>query len=316
VGQTGIGALAQAKQRVPGQCPYCRGSSTFAFSAKDWNQRTSRRQFKYLLCSKCSLIFIEPQPDDLAPFYVNEQYDVPADLRALESRADSQAWKVEILKSLVSGGSLFEVGPATGEFAFAARAAGYRPKLAEMDRNCCDFLRNALHLDVVQTSRPAECLGSGHKYDAICLWQAIEHIPDFWELLANAADSLSAHGVIVLSTPNPRSLQARFLGRYWPHIDAPRHLYLISQTWFRAFAARYNLSIVMNTTKDVGSTGLNYYGWCLAVRNLSHNMLSESHTQSIAARITKKVRRWEEVEGRGCSYTIAFRKKPSYEAGT
>lgn len=292
-----------------GQCPYCLGASRYAYSAADWNQHTSKEKFAYRVCSECSLIFMDPAPDNLARYYINEQYDIPADRGAFQPRADSQSWKVDILKNLVAGGRLFEVGPATGEFAFAARKAGFLPKLAEMDAKCCAFLRDILGLDVIQTERPADCLGTGDKYDAICIWQAIEHIPNFWELLSRASDSLSSRGVIVVSTPNPRSLQARILGRYWPHIDAPRHLYLISQDWFRAFALRHNLSIVMNTTRDVGSTDLNYYGWYLAVRNLSHGMLPELRVQAMASRITHAVRDREESEGRGCSYTIAFKKR-------
>src|SRR5262249_42471636 len=175
--------------------------------------------------------------------------------RVFQLRAESQLWKVDILKRWVSHGSLFEVGPATGEFAFVARQAGFRPKLAETDEQCCRFLRDELGLDVIQTSDPAGCLAREDQYDAICIWQAIEHIPEFWKLMDRAVDRLIEGGVVVISTPNPRSMQGRILGRYWPHVDTPRHLYLIPQEWFRSLARARNLSVVLDTTRDVGSIG-------------------------------------------------------------
>jgi hypothetical protein len=273
------------------------------------NQRTSRDRFRYYLCNECSLRFIEKIPEDLRGFYLNEQYDIPPpDRNGFQPRVESQRWKVDILKTLVPHGSLFEVGPATGEFAFAARQAGFKPKLAEMNERCCRFLRGVLDLDVVHTSDPAGCLASEIHYDAICIWQTLEHIPEFWKLMDRTVDRLASDGVLVVSTPNPMSVQARILGRFWPHVDTPRHLYLIPQKWFRAFAEGRGLSVVLDTTRDVGSLGLNYYGWYLAVRNVIRGKLADHRIHSMARWITNAFRRLEETEGAGCSYTIALRK--------
>jgi len=271
------------------------------------NQRITTEHFRYSLCQSCALTFIEEIPRNLGRYYANEQYDVPANLQSFRPRAESQRWKVEILRSLVPQGDLLEVGPATGEFAYAAHENGFRPTVFEMDPNCSRFLRDVLGLNVVQTADPAARLDS--EYDAICLWQAIEHIPEFWKLMEKSVLHLRAGGVLVMSTPNPRSLQARWLGRFWPHLDAPRHLYLIPQNWMRGFAAKHRLKVVLGTTRDVGSTGLNYYGWLLAVRNAFGRRQTDRWTERIAGRITSTLRRWEEEEGEGCSYTIALRKE-------
>lgn len=288
-------------------CPYCGGSAKFMFSLSDTNQRTCADKFRYYRCYECSLLFIEQIPKELGKIYLHEQYDIPRDKTGFQPRAASQQWKVDILKSLVEPCSLFEVGPATGEFAFVARQAGFAPKLAEMDGPCCQFLRE-LGLEVVQTSDPVRCLASENEYKAICIWQAIEHIPEFWKLMEIAAERLVAGGVIVVSTPNPVSFQAKLLGRFWPHLDVPRHLYLIPPKWFRSFACKHGLSVILETTRDVGSLGLNYYGWYLAVRNLSGGLLTDRHVQTVARKITDRFRRFEEVEGKGCCYTIAFQK--------
>lgn len=304
-----------SQQDTRPKCPSCGGAARQAFSAKDWNQHTSDDNFNYFNCDICKLTFIESIPKNLDQYYLNEQYNAPVSISELLPRANAQGWKVDILKSFVEGGSLLEVGPATGEFAYMARQAGFKPKLLEMDENCCKFLREVLDLDVTQTNTPSEYLisnhtiASGRKFDAICIWQAIEHIPEFWKLLDAAVDCLDSNGVLVVSTPNPTSLQALALGRRWPHIDAPRHLYLIPQDWFVSFAHRHNLSIELKTTRDVGSLGLNYYGWYLAVRNYLPRKVSDRWIQRIARWITRGVRRSEEAEGGGCSYTVVFRQR-------
>lgn len=290
-------------------CPYCGGASRRRFEAKDWNQRASTRSFPYRECASCSLVFIEHVPDDLAAHYLNEQYDIPATAEGFEARAQGQHWKVDLLGRLAAPGPLLEVGPATGEFAFAARQAGYAPTLLEMDAACCRFLSERLRLPVVQTADPAACLEGPARYAAVCVWQAIEHIPAFWSLLERAAGRLAAGGVIVVSTPNPQALQARLLGRYWPHLDAPRHLYLIPRAWMRTFARQQGLEVALDTTRDPGSLGLNYYGWLVAVQNATRRKVSQS---AAAALLTRRLAAlfapWEAREGAGAAYTVALRK--------
>lgn len=289
-------------------CPYCAQESRPLYPAKDWNQRSSTEAFRYRRCRVCSLTFIEKIPEDLAQYYLNEQYGIPADAEGFGPRSESQRWKVDILRSLAAPCPLLEVGPATGEFALAARKAGYLPKLLEMDADCCRFLRDALEMDVVQTMEPAAFLASSAQYDAICIWQAIEHIPDFWTLMERAAERLATGGVMILSTPNPTSLQARLLGRFWPHLDAPRHLYLIPQAWMRAFARKHGLQVVLDTTRDTGSLALNGYGWYLAVRNALRERASNRAVEFVAARLASLFGPMEARESWGCSYTVAFRR--------
>jgi 2-polyprenyl-3-methyl-5-hydroxy-6-metoxy-1,4-benzoquinol methylase len=299
-----------SRPRSSRPCPYCGSSSRRAFAARDWNQHTSDERYQYRICTTCSLTFIDSVPAELSRVYRQEQFDIPAtsDREAFQARADAQAWKADILKSLVPTGALLEVGPATGEFAYVARQAGFTPTLVEMDGDCCRFLREVLGLDVLEAADPGDALG-GKRYEAICLWQTIEHIPEFWGLLSRCGDALASGGILIVSTPNPESLQARILCGYWPHVDAPRHLYLVPPAWLDRFAAGRGLDVVMNTTRDVGSLGLNYYGWYLAIRNHARGLWSESRVQRAAAWVTERLRPRESVEGAGCSFTTAFRKK-------
>jgi 2-polyprenyl-3-methyl-5-hydroxy-6-metoxy-1,4-benzoquinol methylase len=244
----------------------------------------------------------------MGPYYVNEQYDVPVDMASFDARAHSQRWKVDLVKGFASGGDLLVIGPATGEFSYAAQKAGFRATMLEMDEQCCRFIKDVLRMEVQRTADPASALGQLGMFDVVCIWQAIEHIPHFWTVLTRSVEVLRPNGVILVSTPNPNAFQARILRRFWPHLDAPRHLYLIPQTWMQAFAQKVGASVVLNTTRDVGSLGLNYYGWYLAVRNVCRGKVTSRAIDRVAQRTANLFRRWEAIEGKGSSYTMALRK--------
>ncbi|WP_316189684.1 methyltransferase domain-containing protein [Bradyrhizobium sp. SZCCHNS1054] len=287
------------------RCPYCDSRAWFRFSAQDWNQRSTQDVFAYFGCSSCGLVFMDPLPEDLAQYYVHEQYDIPQEIAHFDERAQGQRWKLDILRAYCPEGRLLEVGPATGEFATLARNEGFRPTLIEMDPACCVFLRKMGH-KVIESADPERALDELGEFDAVCIWQVIEHIPNFWSLVNKAASHLRPGGVILISTPNPDSFQAHLLGRRWPHADAPRHIYLISPKWFARVAHSWGVRVALSTTTDVGSIGLNYYGWYLWIRNRFGKLVSGPTVDRWAAKLTAAFSRWERAEGGGCSYLIVF----------
>ena len=287
-------------------CPFCRHPALPLYKATDWNQDATPKTFAYAKCTKCELTFQNPLPESVADFYVHEQYDVPAPDYDFLPRANTQKWKLDLLPEL-PGNRMLEIGPATGEFATVARNAGFDITVIEMDGACCDYLRDTLKHDVIQSNDPIASMPD-EKFDAICAWQVIEHIPKFWRWIEAAARRLKPGGIIVLATPNPNSFQARALGRYWPHLDAPRHLYLIPTTWYYAMANRSGVRVRSITTLDAGSIGLNNSGWHLFLRNWFGKVLPTRVNHIAAAALSRLFRRWEHAEGLGASYVVVLEK--------
>lgn len=68
------------------------------------------------------------------------------------------------------------------------------------------------------------------KFDAICMWDVIEHI---WDPLTTSSQLLSylnPGGKIFISTPNIGSPIARFMGKYWHFMTPPEHLSFFSRS--------------------------------------------------------------------------------------
>jgi len=96
-----------------------------------------------------------------------------------------------------------------------------------MNKQCCDFIQNELGIRTIQVNNLVAAFEGLSGYDVITLWQVMEHLPDPWSTLKAAVEKLLPGGILVISAPNPASFQFRVLGRFWTHVDAPRHLTLI-----------------------------------------------------------------------------------------
>jgi len=62
-------------------------------------------------------------------------------------------------------------------------------------------------------------------FDEIVIWHVLEHLPDPRATLEEAFRILRPGGRLIVAVPNFSSLQARWAGADWFHLDLPRHLY-------------------------------------------------------------------------------------------
>jgi SAM-dependent methyltransferase len=62
-------------------------------------------------------------------------------------------------------------------------------------------------------------------FDTVIIWHVLEHVRNPDEVLLEVARILKTGGRIIVAVPNYSSLQARWAGSAWFHLDLPRHLY-------------------------------------------------------------------------------------------
>jgi SAM-dependent methyltransferase len=65
-------------------------------------------------------------------------------------------------------------------------------------------------------------------FDAVTLWDVLEHLHDPVASLREIRRILKLDGVLVIRVPNANSWDAALFGRYWAGLEPPRHLYVFT----------------------------------------------------------------------------------------
>jgi SAM-dependent methyltransferase len=294
---------------VSGLCPLCRTKVEILFRTKDFNRRISDREFEYHRCPACGLILLSHVPDDLSPYYPAEYYPVPQSVAELLERAKPEAYKLEIVLSHVRSGRLLEVGPAYGNFACLAKEAGFDVVTVEMDSRCCRFLENTLGVRAINSLNVETAVAPLDSLDVAALWHVVEHLRAPWTALEAIARKIRPGGILVIATPNPLAWQFRVLGRRWPHVDAPRHLFLIPPAALSEFLRGVGFQVVSLTTTDFGSIGWNTFGWQVWLGNYFRSQPMKVGTHLAGRLLGKILSPVERREGTGSAYTLVAMKE-------
>src|SRR3954471_4301260 len=290
------------------RCTACGGSAALAFVAKDLNRRITNEDFPYYKCSSCGLVFLDPLPPNLGRYYPGSYHDIPRSVDELLSRRRGESYKLEALER-VSGRRLLEIGPSFGAFAALAKQAGFDVKTIEMDEQCCRFIRDVVGIPAEHTSDVAAALRRAGRYDAIAMWHSLEHLPNPWEVLDELPRHLEPGGSLLFATPNPESLQFRFFGPRWVHLDAPRHVNLIPHGVLEERLRKAGMRRMYFTTEDSGARECNLLGW-IASSKMSIPRWERSRLASAAWKLAIPPSRLIERGRYGAAYTIGLVKSP------
>jgi SAM-dependent methyltransferase len=121
-------------------------------------------------------------------------------------------------------GRLLDVGCASGLFLRHAMDAGWDVVGVEPAEGLC---RTARELLGPQAEIHGSTLQATHfnpaSFDAITLWDVLEHVPDPVSFLERCASVLKPGGYLFAKVPDLDSLQSRLLGSRWPLL-LPEHL--------------------------------------------------------------------------------------------
>jgi 2-polyprenyl-3-methyl-5-hydroxy-6-metoxy-1,4-benzoquinol methylase len=187
-------------------------------------------------CAGCGLLALHPQPtpETLAQLYAESYYHSDASVsRGYDGYvADAENWRLTFrdrLRFLPANGRLLDVGAAAGYFVEQARLAGWDAEGIEPSEWASRYAREALGQPV--TTGMLEAAGyADARFDAVTMWEVIEHIPDPQRFLGEAARVLKPGGVLALSTPDAGSLMARLSGDRWlGWHKIPEHLYFFDR---------------------------------------------------------------------------------------
>ncbi len=291
-------------------CPLCNNKSKLFFRATDVNRKITREIFHYYRCRSCGLIFLAPIPNDIGQYYPNNYYSIPCSANELAKAAQFERYKIDIVTQFATRrGRLLEIGPAYGSFIYLAKEAGFDAEAIEMDPNCCRFMSEIVGIKAIQSNDPQEALKSVENYDVIALWHVIEHLPDPWKTLEAIANKLLPGGILVIAAPNPEAFQFRVLGRFWPHVDAPRHVNLIPLSLLGERMQSYGLKKIWSSITDKGALGWNTFGWVYFFTNFTTSRFLKT-ILAIIGRITSIILGpIERMKCLGSAYTVVYQRE-------
>lgn len=287
--------------------PNCQATEINAYEVGDRNRSKPKPVFNYLKCTRCGTLRIDKIPEDLSSYYPPDYYRMP-NLRAIEAKARKETFKISLVNKYLQSGSFLEVGPAFGIFATQVKKQGFQVSAIEMDAQCCEFLNNVAHIPTEQSTEPELAMKNAPLQNGIALWHVIEHLPNPWALIDIAAAKLGPGGYLFIATPNPESFQHELMGKNWPHIDAPRHLYLISSRSIIQHAQTCGLELVHLSTRDSYTKQMNRFGWQRMLMNLVPTFPLKAVMYGIGYGLAFLMSPWDNKEGRGSAYTMVLRK--------
>lgn len=236
---------------LPATCPICGsgdvrrpfasvagvGPATVS-SAIVGSSRSAVHPIRLRACRACGAAWQDPPP---GPDLVTAAYREMRDERYLEEEATRRRSLRRALglverRAGPRRGRLLDVGCSAGLFAEIARASGWDVLGVEPSRWLAARAQERLGGGVL-CARFEEVDLEPASFDAVCLWDVLEHVPDPQAFLAKAAAALRPGGLLALNVPNIRSWIARALGRRWPLL-LPEHLFFFSPASLRLLLER------------------------------------------------------------------------------
>ena len=212
-----MGALTETKAA----CPVCGHASSRALFVRDG--------YRIHRCRVCSLRFADPRPSphDLAAVYAAGYFDDkgwvgdPASDSTYMTRCYGEV-APSINRAFPSRGRLLDVGCATGAFIAAAAADGWTVSGLEYSEDAAARGRDA-GLDV-RAGELADGAFDGETFDVITAWHVVEHLVDPVADLRRIRAMTRPGGLLVVETPNDRSIGAKIRGERWAQIRPPEHI--------------------------------------------------------------------------------------------
>jgi 2-polyprenyl-3-methyl-5-hydroxy-6-metoxy-1,4-benzoquinol methylase len=237
-------------QEVLTQCPVCSGSDFSTFlEGKDYF--LSNESFVIQSCKECGFKFTNPRPDSnsIISYYDSEKYishnakngGLTTTIYRL-ARYFSIRNKYAIIKSHSPGKRILDIGCGTAELLNYCQKKRMEVHGVEPNEKAREFAKTKYSLNIVGNLN--ELKEKGEKFDCICLWHVLEHLPSLTQSLEDISCLLQIEGIIIIAVPNSESWDAKHYKKFWAAYDLPRHLYHFSEKSIIRLLKNHALGII------------------------------------------------------------------------
>ena len=229
------------------RCNFCNSDNAkFLYKGKDrMIRKKSDKEFPIYQCLICGLAYLNPQPEwrELEYFYGGDYYtNVSADVKRnifyrtlrkikravfgapnpkfwnfgksegkfLDVGCGSGAYESYIMKNY-PGWEFYGVEPSAASYHLANKIKGFR--VFNGDLKSANYGNNF--------------------FDVILMSHSLEHMSDPMRILEECFRILKPGGRLIAAVPNFDCPARKLFGRYWVHLDAPRHLFHFSENMLK-----------------------------------------------------------------------------------
>jgi SAM-dependent methyltransferase len=249
----GVAALEEVDpryERVPA-CDLC-GRAADTDRIVFWKHNTP-----VVRCAGCGLLYTNPRwkAEHLFGRYNAaywEHYIETVRHTAFDPAANARRWNpfIDALEVIGGPGRVLDVGSATGEFLAAARARGWAAYGVETAPVAAEYAARTHGVEVYVGALDSVPWPDG-AFDAVTLWDVIEHVPSPRAYIERAARLLRPGGMLGLTTPNIHSLNYLLLGPAWEVIGPNEHLHYFSARTLERLLRRAGFAIHALSTMHV-----------------------------------------------------------------
>jgi len=235
------------------QCPVCKAEITkVLFKSENRHGRLLQvppAEFNVTQCTVCGLVGL-PEVDTNEAYYklyYPQGYHSPKQsslLTLIWGRFSSFLVRRKInliTRYIETPCKLLDVGCGPGGFLKQLESCSFDAHGLEPVQEAVEAAQQA-GLEVTRGNILTSAL-TPESYDVVTLWHVFEHLKDPVPALNKLYRILKPGGILVMTMPNVNSMAAHVGGKYWFHLDSPRHLWLYNETNIKTLLSAANFKV-------------------------------------------------------------------------
>ena len=221
-------------------CPVCScARAAFFCDGRDRLFGLAPGRFSLYRCRSCGCIFQCPIPDGttLSGFYPDEYWwsakqagsGLVSALNHLERAyrefvvRDHVRFLLRCARRDSGRRTLLDIGCGSGAFLCVAHRRGFSACGMDQSPHAAAAAGSIPGIEV-RRGEIGSKIWEERRFDFVCMFHVLEHLPDPRLGLRYAAGLLAPGGSLLIQVPNVASVQARAFGRRWYGLDVPRHV--------------------------------------------------------------------------------------------
>jgi 2-polyprenyl-3-methyl-5-hydroxy-6-metoxy-1,4-benzoquinol methylase len=223
------------------------------FCASDnYNFYDESQGWKIVKCSSCGFCYTNPRPtEESLPQFYEQNYYLNNELFGESYSEDGKAEAgftypkriTEVENWFNERGSILEIGAARGGYVNALAKRGWTSKGIDISKYAVEFGKQLYKVDLI--SGTLDTVKFNEKFDAIVMYQVLEHVPSPKFVLERSYELLKDDGVIVIEVPNLESFDMKISkDRKRLSYDLPRHLSHFTPSFLKSELVKLGFKIL------------------------------------------------------------------------